>query len=228
MARILFVEDDPNLGLLLKENLDNKGFETVWCKDGDEGISTFTAREFDLCILDVMLPVKDGFTLSKEIRARNNDIPIIFLTARSMHEDRIHGLEIGGDDYITKPFSTHELYLRINAILRRTQNRTSVQEKVKKIGKYLFDYKKMVLLIGNDAKRLSSKEAELLYILILHKDELVPRSVILNKVWGNDDYFSAKSMDVYISKIRKMLRDDPDIEILNAYGTGFKLIVNDA
>jgi two-component system OmpR family response regulator len=227
MTKILFVEDDPNLGLLLKENLDNKGFETVWCKDGDEGIIAFAEHPFDICILDVMLPVKDGFTLSKEIRAMNNDIPIIFLTARSMHEDRIYGLEIGADDYITKPFSTHELYLRINAILRRTQNRAVVQDKVKKVGRYLFDHKKMTLHCGNDIKRLSSKEADLLQILIQHKDELVSRTVILNKVWGNDDYFSAKSMDVYISKIRKLLKDDPDIEILNAYGTGFKLIVNE-
>jgi two-component system, OmpR family, response regulator len=227
MTRILFVEDDPNLGLLLKENLDNKGFETVWCKDGDEGVVTFSEQSFDICILDVMLPVKDGFTLSKEIRAVNQEIPIIFLTARSMHEDRIQGLEIGADDYMTKPFSTHELYLRINAILRRTQNKSLVQDKVKKVGKYLFDHKKMTLTIGDDTRRLSSKEGELLQILIRHKDELVSRTVILNKVWGNDDYFSAKSMDVYISKIRKLLKDDPDIVILNAYGTGFKLIVNE-
>ena len=227
MTRILFVEDDANLGLLLKENLDNKGFDTTWCKDGDEGIIAFKTYEFDLCILDVMLPVKDGFTLSKEIRALNNEIPIIFLTARSMHEDRILGLEIGGDDYITKPFSTHELYLRINAILRRTQNKAGSNDKQKKLGKYIFDYKKMTLHIGDSVKRLSSKEAELLYILILNKEELVPRSVILNKVWGSDDYFSAKSMDVYMSKIRKLLKDDPDIEILNAYGSGFKLIVNE-
>jgi len=120
MTRILFVEDDQNLGALLKENLDNKGFAITWCKDGNKGLHAFSDQEFDLCILDVMMPVKDGFTLSKEIRALNNDVPIIFLTARSMHEDRIHGLEIGADDYITKPFSTHELYLRINAILRRT------------------------------------------------------------------------------------------------------------
>ena len=228
MTRILFVEDDTNLGLLLKENLDNKGFSTTWCKNGGDGISAFTAQEFDLCILDVMLPVMDGFTLSEEIRSINNDVPIIFLTARSMHEDRIRGLEIGGDDYFTKPFSTHELYLRINAILRRTQNRTTTNEKVKKIGRYLFDHKKMTLRIGDDIRRLSSKEAELLCILIQNREELVPRSVILNKVWGNDDYFSGKSMDVYISKIRKLLKDDPGIEILNAYGSGFKLIVNEA
>ncbi len=229
MTRILFVEDDANLGLLLKENLDNKGFEVRWCKDGASGLEAFMNKEYDLCILDVMLPVKDGFTLSKEIRAINNDMPIIFLTARALHEDRIHGLEIGADDYITKPFSTQELYLRINAILRRTQNKTTLfSEKVNKVGRYLFDYTKMTLQIGDEVRRLSSKEADLLCILIRNREELVPRSVILNKVWGNDDYFSAKSMDVYISKIRKMLKEDPGIEILNAYGTGFKLIVNEA
>jgi DNA-binding response OmpR family regulator len=228
MTRILFVEDDPNLGLLLKENLDNKGFETKWCRNGDEGLLAFSVHEYDLCILDVMLPLKDGFSLSKEIRALNRDIPIIFLTARTLHEDRIHGLEIGADDYITKPFSTHELYLRINAILRRTNSKSAAQpEKARRVGKYLFDHNKMTLQIGNEIRKLSSKEADLLCILIMNKDELIPRSVILNKVWGNDDYFSAKSMDVYISKIRKLLRDDPGIEILNAYGTGFKLIVNE-
>lgn len=227
MTKILFVEDDPNLGMLLKENLNNKGFDTTWCRDGKEGAAAFSRQGFDLCILDVMLPAKDGFTLSKEIRSINNEVPIIFLTARALHEDRIHGLEIGADDYVTKPFSTQELYLRINAILRRTQNRNETKEKVKKVGSYLFDHNKMTLQMGHDIKRLSSKEADLLGILISHKDELVPRSTILNKVWGNDDYFSAKSMDVYISKIRKLLKDDPSIEILNAYGTGFKLIVNE-
>jgi DNA-binding response OmpR family regulator len=228
MTRILFVEDDTNLGALLKENLGNRGFDITWCRDGNEGIRAFSKSQFDLCILDVMMPVKDGFTLSKEIRTVNEDIPIIFLTARSMHEDKIHGLEIGGDDYITKPFSTQELFLRINAILKRTQSKNSPQEKVKKVGKYLFDHNKMTLQFGSDVKRLSSKEADLLHILIQNKEELVPRPVILNKIWGNDDYFSAKSMDVYISKIRKLLKDDPGIEILNAYGSGFKLIVNEA
>lgn len=227
MTRILFVEDDPNLGLLLKENLDNRGFETFWYKDGTEGIIAFSERQFDICILDVMLPAKDGFTLSKEIRAINNDVPIIFLTARSMHEDRIHGLEIGADDYITKPFSTHELYLRINAILRRTQSKSNPNDKVMKIGRYLFDYKKMTLQINDEVQRLSSKEADLLCLLVKNRDEFVSRTVILTKVWGNDDYFSAKSMDVYMSKVRKLLKSDPDVEILNAYGSGYKLIVNE-
>jgi len=227
MTRILFVEDDANLGVLLKENLENRGFETVWTRNGKEGIDAFRQQQFSLCILDVMLPVKDGFTLSKEIRAVDNEVPIIFLTARSMHEDKIHGFENGADDYITKPFSTQELYLRINAILRRSQNRNNTQVKAMVLGRYCFDYIKMTLTIDNSVKRLSSKEADLIHILVQNRNDLVPRSVILNKIWGNDDYFSAKSMDVYISKIRRLLKEDPDIEILNAYGSGYKLIVNE-
>lgn len=226
MTRILFVEDDMNLGLLLKENLDNKGFNTVWCRNGDEGLKVFQKEKFNLCILDVMMPQKDGFTLSKEIRSVDTGIPIIFLTARGRDSDKIAGFEAGGDDYVTKPFSTQELCLRINAILKRTQQQAS-SIKNNTAGSFVFDHIKMTLQRGNDIKKLSSKETELLAILINNKNELVPRNQILEKVWGNDDYFSAKSMDVYVSKIRKLLKDDPRIEILNAYGIGFKLIVNE-
>ncbi len=226
-ASILFVEDDQNLGWLLKENLDNRGFNTVWCKDGDEGMRMFQKQKFNLCILDVMMPVKDGFSLSKEIRSVNAEIPIIFLTARGRDEDKIKGFENGGDDYVTKPFSTQELYMRINAILKRTQPKQATNTKMMNVGKYTFDHNKMTLQIGDDVKKLSSKEAELLNILASNKNELVQRSTILERVWGNDDYFAAKSMDVYISKIRKLLREDPEIEILNAYGIGFKLIINE-
>lgn len=226
-TRILFVEDDQNLGMLLKENLNNKGFETIWCKDGNEGITEFKNNSFGLCILDVMMPVKDGFMLSKEIRAINNDVPIIFLTARGRDEDKIKGFENGGDDYVTKPFSTQELYMRINAILKRVPPKSEIPSKWYNIGKYKFDYNKMTLQLGGDMKKLSSKEAELIQILIANKNELVQRRQILQHVWGSDDYFAAKSMDVYISKIRKLLKDDPEIEILNAYGIGFKLTVNE-
>ncbi len=162
--------------------------------------------------------------MSKEIRAIDSEVPIIFLTARGREEDKIKGFECGGDDYVTKPFSTQELYMRINAILKRVQPKGPVV-KACSIGKYTFDYTKMTLQLGNSSRKLSSKEADLLQMLISNKNELVQRSVILEKVWGNDDYFAAKSMDVYISKIRKMLKDDPGIEILNAYGIGFKLII---
>lgn len=227
MTRILFVEDDRNLGVLLQENLNNKGFDTTWCKDGSEGLRAFRTGRYGLCILDVMMPVVDGFVLSKEIRALDSNIPIIFLTARGRDEDKIKGFEHGGDDYITKPFSTQELCLRINAILKRMQPKHGGELKTLSIGRFCFDYTKMTLQIDNTIRKLSSKEAELIRILAEHKNELVQRSHILDKVWGNDDYFTAKSMDVYISKVRKLLKDDPGIELLNAYGIGFKLIVNE-
>jgi DNA-binding response OmpR family regulator len=174
-----------------------------------------------------MMPVKDGFVLSKEIRQIDNEVPIIFLTARGRDEDKIKGFEHGGDDYVTKPFSTQELYMRINAILKRVPPKSVVMHKCSDLGKYKFDHNKMTLQLGNDIKKLSSKEAELIQMLVSNKNELVQRKTILEKVWGSDDYFAAKSMDVYISKIRKLLKDDPEIEILNAYGIGFKLIVNE-
>lgn len=226
MIKILFVEDDHNLGMLLKENLKNKGYETTWCRDGEEGIDRFRRDKFNLCILDVMLPYKDGFSLSKEIKQINTNIPIIFLTARCLQDDRIKGFELGCDDYITKPFSTQELCMRIGAILKRSNGHVS-QTKHFQLGKFLFDATKMTLQIGEEQRKLSSKESELLHILSENKNELVQRNTILEKVWGNDDYFSAKSMDVYISKIRKMLKSDPSVEILNAYGVGFKMIINE-
>lgn len=227
MIKVLFVEDDPNLGLLLKENLVNKGYDVVWCKDGSSGAEMFASQKFSLCIFDVMLPNTDGFELAKQVRNMDEHVPIIFLTARSMHEDKMKGFEIGCDDYITKPFSTQELCMRMNAILKRVQSKPVTKAKVLSLGKFTFDYSKMLLQLADESTKLSSKESELLYILGINKNELVPRNTILEKVWGNDDYFSAKSMDVYISKIRKMLKGDADIEILNAYGIGFKLIINE-
>lgn len=226
MTRILFVEDDANLGLLLKENLNNKGFDTVWCKDGTEAFTHFKSNDFNLCLLDVMLPANDGFTLAKQIRSVNADIPIIFLTARGMHEDKIKGFEFGCDDYVTKPFNTQELCLRINAVLKRLQINHAPIQKVFQFGKFEFDYTKMILTDVSGSKKLSSKESELLYMLVTNKNEFVARNVILEKIWGNDDYFSAKSMDVYISKLRKFIKEDPSVEILNAYGIGFKMIVH--
>jgi DNA-binding response OmpR family regulator len=227
MTRILFAEDDTNLGLLLKENLQHKGYDTVWCRDGAEAFERFTKETFNLCLLDVMLPVADGFTLAKQIRTVNASIPIIFLTARGMHEDKVKGFETGCDDYVTKPFNTQELCLRISAILKRLQQNNGTSQKTFDLGKFCFDYTKMALQIGKESRKLSSKESDLLYMLVTNKNEFVPRNVILEKIWGNDDYFSAKSMDVYISKIRKHLKDDPSVEILNAYGIGFKMIVHE-
>ncbi|MCB0697950.1 MAG: response regulator transcription factor, partial [Chitinophagaceae bacterium] len=194
MNRIFFVEDDTNLGMLLKENMEHKGFETVWCKDGEEGMKKFRPGYFSLCILDVMLPMKDGFELSKEIRKVDPDVPFIFLTSRGMQNDRIKGFEYGCEDYITKPFSTQELYMRINVILRRLhQPATAANTNVFVVGKYTFDHTAMTLEINGEVEKLSSKECELLYMLVTNINVLVNRDVILRKVWGNDDYFSAKS-----------------------------------
>lgn len=229
MSRILFVEDDANLGMLLKESMDHRGFETTWCRDGDEGIRQFQPGRYSICILDVMLPAKDGFEVSKEIRKIDPEVPFIFLTSRAMHNDKMKGFEHGCDDYITKPFSTQELYMRINAILRRsrgTQPAGQANGRIIKIGRYIFDYQAMFLELDGKTEKLSAKECELIYMLASNINVLVNREVILRKVWGNDDYFSAKSMDVYISKVRKKFREDPSIEILNAYGIGFKLIVS--
>lgn len=229
MNRILFVEDDTNLGMLLKENMEHKGYDIEWCKNGEEGISKFVKGAFTICILDVMLPKKDGFEVSKEIRKQDPDVPFLFLTAKSMHNDRIKGFEHGCDDYITKPFSTQELYMRISAILRRTQSgHEQYQKDVIKVGAYNFDHTAMTLEKDGVVEKLSAKECDLLYMLATNINVLVNRNDILLKVWGNDDYFSAKSMDVYISKIRKKLKGDSDIEILNAYGIGFKLLINKA
>lgn len=229
MNNILFVEDDANLGLLLKENLENKGFNVSWHKNGEDGIGALMKNKFNLCILDVMLPVKDGFTLSKEIRKLDKSIPIIFLTARGQHEDKIKGFETGADDYVTKPFNTQELCMRIQAVLRRTENSPATPDKscVITVGGLQFDYNKMLLTIHGDSKKLSLKEAEVLKILLQNRNIIVPRKQILEQVWGNDDYFSSKSMDVYLSKIRKLIKEEQSIEILNAYGLGFKMIVHE-
>ncbi|MCB0700296.1 MAG: response regulator transcription factor [Chitinophagales bacterium] len=226
MSRILFVEDDQNLGMLLKENLENKGYDVDWYKNGGEGMSAFTSGDYDLCILDIMLPSRDGYELAKDIKAVEPDMPLIFLTSKSQHADKIKGFETGCDDYITKPFSTQELALRINAILKRTKGTNGIKQELFNIGKFEFDYRKMTLESEEESQKLSSKECELIYILAQNENVLVNRKTILEKVWGNDDYFSAKSMDVYISKVRKYFKADPDIEILNAYGVGFKMVVN--
>jgi DNA-binding response OmpR family regulator len=229
MTNILFVEDDANLGLLLKENLENKGFNVSWHKNGEDGIGAIMKNKFNLCILDVMLPVKDGFTLSKEIRKVDGSIPIIFLTARGQHEDKMKGFETGADDYITKPFNTQELCMRIQAVLRRTETQLKKQDEpcVITIGALCFDYNKMLLTVHNEPKKLSLKEADVLKILLQNRNVIVPRKQILERVWGNDDYFASKSMDVYLSKIRKLIKEEKSIEILNAYGLGFKMIVKE-
>jgi DNA-binding response OmpR family regulator len=226
-VNILMVEDDPHLGYLLKENFEGKGFLIHLCKDGMEGYDAFRSYQFGLCILDVMLPKKDGFALAREIRHTNQSMPIIFLTARSMQEDKLHGFELGCDDYITKPFSAQELLMRIKAILKRTTPPLQNQKKpVYQLGDYTFDYNNRLLIFSGEARKLSTKESELLKLFCSNMNSLLLRNLILTKVWGSDNYFASKSMDVYLSKLRKLLREDPRVEIQNLHGTGFKLMLH--
>jgi DNA-binding response OmpR family regulator len=230
MKKILLVEDDPNLGMLLQDYLQLKGkFEVVLCKDGEEGLKTFTKQNFDLLILDVMMPKKDGFTLGKEIRKFNAQVPIIFATAKGMIEDKTLAFNLGGDDYITKPFRIEELLLRINALLKRVNNNEKSEEEKQthfKVGRYNFDYTAQMISIDDQHQKLSTKEAELLRLLCLRKNEVLTREEALLNIWHDDNYFNGRSMDVFLSKIRKYLKDDPSVEIINVHGRGYKLLIN--
>lgn len=225
-TKVLLVEDDPNLGSLLKEYLEAKGYSTVLATNGKQGYDVFSKDKFGICILDVMMPIKDGFTLAKEIRAIDGNIPIMFLTAKSMKEDAIEGFTVGADDYMTKPFSMEELLLRIKAILRRTENKTiknSDQEEFQ-IGKYKFDYKHQILDLKGVHHKLTTKEAELLKLLCLHENDVLDRNFALKSIWNDDNYFNGRSMDVYIAKLRKYLKEDTAVELINVHGKGFKLL----
>jgi len=231
MKKILLVEDDPNLGLLLQDYLQIKGkFEVVLCVDGDEGLRAFTKHRFDLCILDVMMPKKDGFTLGKEIRRIDEQIPIIFATAKAMMEDKASAYDLGGDDYITKPFRIEELLLRINALLKRVASKEPAEQTAPQthfqIGDYTFDYTTQMIHYKGQQQKLSTKEAELLQLLCLKKNSVLTREEALLSIWHDDNYFNGRSMDVFLSKLRKYLREDPKVEILNVHGKGYKLLVN--
>jgi DNA-binding response OmpR family regulator len=225
-AKILLAEDDKNLGNVLKAYLEAKGFNTTLCIDGKEALENFKRNEYDFCILDIMMPVMDGFTLAKEIRKLDTQIPFLFLTAKSMQEDRIQGLELGADDYLTKPFSMEELLLRIKAIRRRIEEgkKSKPSNNIFKFGKYVFDYNRQMLVIGDNQQKLTSKEADLLRLLCQNMNNVLDRSAALNKIWYDDSYFNARSMDVYITKLRKYLKEDPDVELINVHGVGFKLV----
>ncbi len=225
--KVLLAEDDPNLGNVLKTYLEAKGYTTVLCINGQDAYDQFHTQNFQFCIIDVMMPIKDGFTLVKDIRKLDPKVPIIILTAKSMQEDKLKGFQIGADDYITKPFSMEELMMRIQAILRRTADTQRMPlDNMFKIGKYSFDYNRQILGINGKDQKLTSKEAELLIVLCQNANEVVDRSLALNKIWKDDSYFNARSMDVYITKLRKYLKEDPEIELLNVHGVGFKLIMN--
>ena len=226
--KILLCEDDENLGMLLREYLQAKGFITELCADGEAGYKAFLKAKYDICVLDVMMPKKDGFTLAKEIRNSNQDIPIIFLTAKTLKEDILEGFKIGADDYITKPFSMEELVFRIEAIIRRTKGKKNKESTVYHIGNFTFDTQKQLLCLGDEQRKLTTKENELLALLCSHANEILQRDFALKTIWIDDNYFNARSMDVYITKLRKHLKDDPQIEIINIHGKGYKLIAPEA
>lgn len=223
--RLFLCEDDENLGMLLQESLKAKGFDTDLYADGEAGYRGFLKDRYDLCVLDVMMPRKDGITLVKEIRAINSEIPIIFLTAKNMKEDILEGFKAGADDYLTKPFSIEELVLRIEAIIRRVRGKKVREQKVYEFENMVFDTQKQTLTFGNNEPiKLTTKESELLSLLCSHANQVLERNHALRQIWVDDNYFNARSMDVYITKLRKLLKADPNIEIINIHGRGYKLI----
>ncbi len=224
--KILLAEDDENLGLLLKEYLIAKGYQTDLFPDGEAAYHGFMRNTYQLCLLDVMMPKKDGFTLAKDIRMINADIPIIFLTAKNLKEDVIEGFKIGADDYMTKPFSMEELIFRIEAIFRRISPDQSQNESTSfKIGKYAFDAHKQILSLNEKEIKLTTKESELLRLLAINANKILERNYALKAIWIDDNYFNARSMDVYITKLRKHLKEDETVEIINVHGKGYKLIM---
>lgn len=225
-TKLLLAEDDENLGLLLREYLIAKGYDAELYPDGEAAYKGFMREHFDICILDVMMPKKDGFTLAKDIRIVNADIPVLFLTAKNMKEDVLEGFKLGADDYITKPFSMEELILRIEAILRRTahENQAALQP-VFTLGKFSFDTRKQTLSGGESVVKLTTKESDLLKLLCQNANKILERNYALKSIWIDDNYFNARSMDVYITKLRKHLKEEETVEIINVHGKGYKLIV---
>ncbi|AHW59231.1 DNA-binding response regulator, OmpR family, contains REC and winged-helix (wHTH) domain [Draconibacterium orientale] len=225
-TKLLLAEDDENLGLLLKEYLVAKGYDAELYPDGEAAYKGFMKEHFDICVLDVMMPKKDGFTLAKDIRIINADIPIIFLTAKNMKDDVLEGFQLGADDYITKPFSMEELIMRLEAILRRTsQEGQASTQQVFTLGKFTFDTRKQTLTEGENAVKLTTKESDLLKLLCQNANKVLERNYALKSIWIDDNYFNARSMDVYITKLRKHLKEEPSVEIINVHGKGYKLIV---
>ncbi len=230
--RILLVEDDQNFGDVLRSYLEMHDYDVTLATDGEAGLDSYNKGEFDLCIFDVMMPKKDGFSLAKEIREKDTEMPIIFLTAKTMKEDVLKGFKIGADDYISKPFNSEELLYRIQAILKRSQAKADPREEIREfeIGKYHFNYPLRILTFRGDDKnekeKLSPKEAQLLRMFCMYINDVLPRSEALTKIWGEDNYFTARSMDVFVTKLRKYLKKDAQIEIVNIHGNGFQLLVS--
>ena len=225
-TKLLLAEDDENLGLLLKEYLVAKGYDADLYPDGEAAYKGFMREHYDICVFDIMMPKKDGFTLAKDIRIVNDDIPVIFLTAKNMKEDVLEGFKLGADDYITKPFSMEELIMRIEAILRRTsQENQANAQMVFTLGRYTFDTRKQILSEGENSVKLTTKESDLLKLLCQNANKVLERNYALKSIWIDDNYFNARSMDVYITKLRKHLKEEPTVEIINVHGKGYKLII---
>lgn len=224
-ARILYVEDDPNLGFATRDNLEAHNYDIVHCADGQEGWEVFNREHFDICVLDVMLPEVDGFTLAQRIREADRHIPILFLTARSLLDDKLHGLRLGADDYVTKPFSIQELVLRIEVFLRRSKSDMPVQagDALLRVGNYLFDFQKLTLSLNGSVHTLTYREGEVMKYLAERPSEVIRREELLKSIWGDDDYFMGRSLDVFISRLRKYLSGDPAIRIDNVHGIGFRI-----
>ena len=224
-VKILLCEDDENLGMLLREYLQAKGYNVTLAPDGEAGYQHFSNEKFDLCILDVMMPKKDGFTLAQDIRKVNGIIPIVFLTAKSLKDDVLEGFRIGADDYITKPFSMEEMLLRIEAIMRRISGKKNKNGSEYQLGNMTFDTQKQTLVTENGITKLTTKECELLALLVQNANNILERNYALKTIWVEDNYFNARSMDVYITKLRKLLKNDPNVEIINIHGKGYKLVI---
>ncbi|MFM7473821.1 MAG: response regulator transcription factor [Crocinitomicaceae bacterium] len=226
--KILLAEDDVNLGFVVADHLKSEGFKITLCNDGQDALKRFNEEKYHLCILDVMMPKKDGFTLAKDLRKLNLDIPILFLTAKSQLEDKAEGYKSGGDDYLTKPFSVEELSFRIKALLKRVKiSVEKPEEKILTIGNTIFDSENLTLTFKNQKQSLTKKEAQILKLMFKLKNQVIPREVILNGVWGQDDYFVGRSLDVFITKLRKYLKEDETIQISNLHGIGFKFTVKE-
>lgn len=223
-VKILLCEDDENLGMLLREYLQTRGYDADLQPDGEAGYKAFTRGKYDLCVFDVMMPKKDGFALAADIRTINGDVPIIFLTAKSMKEDILQGFKLGADDYLSKPFSMEELLSRIESILRRVRGKKIKDVVVFNIGAFVFDAQKQVLTFDGETKKLTTKESELLRLLASNANNILERNYALKSIWEDDNYFNARSMDVYITKLRKLLKEDPNVAIINIHGKGYKLI----
>jgi DNA-binding response OmpR family regulator len=224
-TRILLLEDDLNLGLILQEHLQLNGFDVVLCKNGEAGLAEFRQGRFSLCLVDVMMPKLDGFEFARQVRGRDRGVPLIFLTAKSLKEDKVEGFKIGCDDYITKPFSVEELLLRIQAVLRRSQAEPDEEIVEYEFGSTRFNSRTRSISVNGEERKLTAKESELLQLLCRYRNRTLERSEALREIWGDENYFNARSMDVFVSRLRKYLKSDPRVEIVSVHGIGFKLTV---